>query len=313
MEKINVAQLLKDCPQGMELDCVMFENLEFDHIEKDDGSGKYYIICRVKTKIGYNVHTFTEHGCYSSNNYAKCVIFPKGKTTWEGFVPPCKFKDGDIVAAETDLILQVFILQKVKDDQEGHCYIGYDFACDEVFPAGEYRFDRLATEEEKQKLFKAIKDNGYKWNAETKTLEKLPRFKVGDKVRHKNNHGVVFTITSIEEDSYVCGAKAAFWFDDQDNYELVSDKFDNPLLGALATFGAEHQRMMCIEECAELIDALAKYDRGRADTKDVITELADVCVMVEQMAMLFGKGEFEKEKERKLKRLQKKIDEASNL
>ena len=31
----------------------------------------------------------------------------------------------------------------------------------------------LATEEEKEKLLQAIKDNGYKWNAETKTLEKL--------------------------------------------------------------------------------------------------------------------------------------------
>lgn len=36
-----------------------------------------------------------------------------------------------------------------------------------------YRFDRLATEEEKQKLFQAIKDNGYKWNEEEKKLEKL--------------------------------------------------------------------------------------------------------------------------------------------
>jgi hypothetical protein len=33
---------------------------------------------------------------------------------------------------------------------------------------------RFATEEEKQKLFDAIKENGYKWNAKTKTLEKLP-------------------------------------------------------------------------------------------------------------------------------------------
>ena len=32
---------------------------------------------------------------------------------------------------------------------------------------------RLATEEEKQKLFDVIKANGYRWNAETKTLEKL--------------------------------------------------------------------------------------------------------------------------------------------
>ena len=94
MEKINVAELLKDCPQGMELDCMIYENLEFDHI--DEVNEHFNIVCRVKTESGYNVHTFTEHGCYSSNNYAKCVIFPKGKTTWEGVVPTCQFKDGDV-------------------------------------------------------------------------------------------------------------------------------------------------------------------------------------------------------------------------
>ena len=61
---------------------------------------------------------------------------------------------------------------------------------------------RFATEEEKQKLFKAIKDNGYKWNAETKTLEKLvkPKFdpktlKPFDKVlirRSSENYNVWF-------------------------------------------------------------------------------------------------------------------------
>ena len=84
-------------------------------------------------------------------------------------------------------------------------------------------------------------------------------------------------------------------------HEILSD--------ALTTFSAEHQRIMCMEECAELIDALAKYDRGRADAKDVITELADVSIMVEQMAIFFGKEEFGKEKERKLKRLQERINE----
>ena len=43
---------------------------------------------------------------------------------------------------------------------------------------------RLATEEEKQKLFDAIKTNGYCWNAETKTLEKLPKFKVRDRIKY---------------------------------------------------------------------------------------------------------------------------------
>lgn len=33
--RINIAELLKDCPKGMELDCLMFENLYFDKVEQD--------------------------------------------------------------------------------------------------------------------------------------------------------------------------------------------------------------------------------------------------------------------------------------
>lgn len=28
--KINIVELLKDCPQGMELDCTMYEDVYFD-------------------------------------------------------------------------------------------------------------------------------------------------------------------------------------------------------------------------------------------------------------------------------------------
>lgn len=38
MEKINIANLLKDCPKGMELDCTMYENVEFDYIEQSPDS-----------------------------------------------------------------------------------------------------------------------------------------------------------------------------------------------------------------------------------------------------------------------------------
>lgn len=414
MKKTNIVELLKDCPKGMELDCAMYDNLVFCEIDSE--AQDYPIITQLPNGVQ---KWFTSDGRYELNPNAKCIIFPKGKTTWEGFQGP--FVDGDIVALDSAGGSQVFIFEEYIRGDYAHCYLMLDDDGAVDLERGEYYVERFATEEEKQKLFDAIKANGYKWNEETKTLGKLedkgnisdgyhtfnelyeyrllynagmfnelakqglydvhkskkhsdgtapfgdgnwfivqaelptgqisnhyemkdwelfnvpekekanpydghtpqnvakrlrdfltldklikPKFKVGDKVRHKNNHGVVFTITSITEDSYVCGTKAALWFDDQDKYELVSDKFDTPFLGALATFGAEHQRMMCIEECAELIDALAKYDRCRVDTKDVITELADVCIMVEQMAMLFGKGEFEKEKERKLKRLQKK-------
>ena len=219
MEKINVAELLKDCPKGMELNCTMFENLEFERINKDDKV--YPIICRVKTERGsYTFYSFNIYGCYSTEKYSKCVIFPKGKTTWEGFHRP--FKDGDIVATRSGL--QVFILQRMKSNTRGYCYMGYDFRFNGFFNADVWSFERLASEEEKKKLFNAIKANGYRWNEETKTLEKLPKFKVGDRIR-KMGETSTYTITDVNNAHYFCGKYVICDTCDND-WELVPNKFD---------------------------------------------------------------------------------------
>nr|DAT77608.1 MAG TPA: nucleoside triphosphate pyrophosphohydrolase [Caudoviricetes sp.] len=76
---------------------------------------------------------------------------------------------------------------------------------------------------------------------------------------------------------------------------------------ALFTYGFEAQATMVSEECSELINALCKYRRGRVSDSDVITEVADVMIMCEQMACYFGKGLVEAEKERKLQRLKEKL------
>lgn len=223
--RINIAELLEDCPRGMELDCILFDaKVIYQGLSKRTPT--HPII--VQTEHGFEFE-LTQYGQIHNIVGSNCVIYPKGKTTWEGFVPPCKFKDGDIVATATGMWIGITTGGEQKNLIPTYCVINSSGEFKAYFDRkGRWAFDRLATEEEKQKLFDAIKANGYKWNAETKTLDKLiePSFKVGDKVRHKNNHGVVFTITSIEEDSYVCGAKAAFWFDDQDDYELVPNKFD---------------------------------------------------------------------------------------
>ena len=167
MEKINLAELLKDCPKGMELDCTMFEGLEFDGIV----DAYFPIRCRVKHPDGgYNVYNFTEYGCWHNADFAKCVIFPKGKTTWEGFQRP--FKDGDIIA--TDLGSVFFLNTRLNTDECYGCYVGIGGGPFHICEPFAYKEScRLATEEEKQQLFDAIKANGYKWNAETKTLKKL--------------------------------------------------------------------------------------------------------------------------------------------
>ncbi len=76
---------------------------------------------------------------------------------------------------------------------------------------------------------------------------------------------------------------------------------------AIEHYGLETQVIMVFEETAELQNALAKFIRGRGTQQAVITELADVSIMVEQMARLFGQEDFAAEKERKLKRLARRL------
>lgn len=225
--KINIAELLGGCPRGMELYSPIFGKVYLDKIRPHLG-----IVVTTDREQDDFKEEFLYDGRYGMKG--ECMLFPsKGKTTWEGFVPPCKFKDGDVCCIKTKEFEHICIF-KISGDPyyiEAYAILANDNLYIDGYPVCDtncVKEIRLATEEEKEKLFKVIKNLGYKWNAETKTLDKLiePSFKVGDKVRHKNNHGVVFTITSIEEDSYVCGAKAAFWFDDQDDYELVPNKFD---------------------------------------------------------------------------------------
>jgi len=69
------------------------------------------------------------------------------------------------------------------------------------------------------------------------------------------------------------------------------------------TWGKEGQIDMFHEEVGELLSALNKYKRGRVKAEEVITEIADVQIMVEQLAEMFGAINVRHEKMRKLSRL----------
>lgn len=237
MEKINIAEILKDCPSGMELDCTMYEDVYFDYVDELNIIHCYIQCENYKTSI-----TFNQHGTPNSNIKSKCVIFPKGKTTWDGFAPPCQFKDGDVIV---DKYGAVAIYKRVHSSYEEpyvdfHCGITSEYRSffvkdsDSLQHCGKIDSIRLATEEEKAKLFQAIKDKGYKWNPETKTLEKLvePKFKVGDRVRNKNYKDYIYTIHDIVDKGYSAKEIDAdypiiiLFGSQEDNYELVPNKFD---------------------------------------------------------------------------------------
>ena len=235
MEKINVAELLKDCPKGMELDCTIWNNVTFDHIDMTRD-------CPIYIRIEGDGHEqLTGYGQWNHSPNAKCVIFPKGKTTWKGFHRP--FKDGDVIhiCDEYSDITYTYVAIFKQIEKGGkvysHCF--YDYEHDE-FNTHDYLHDdysiRFATEEEKAELFQAIKDNGYNWNTETKTLEKLiePEFKVGDRIKRKGDTRLT-TIKDIRDNYYIITIPDFFdnayitdklLFSNQNEYEIVPNRFD---------------------------------------------------------------------------------------
>lgn len=158
----------------------------------------------------------------------------------ERLVPTCEFKDGDILSYKCKGFKNrsIYIYRYHKrfntsyyvalsgDDNEFH-----------IDNTGKWTLNGynntvcFATEGEKKKLFQVIKDNGYKWNAETKTLEKLvkPKFKVGDKIVNRVNlymgdisHQCV--ISEITEDKYILNDGGYINIKNQDIWELANDK-----------------------------------------------------------------------------------------
>lgn len=226
MEKINVAELLRNCPKGMELYSPLCGKCVFDRLNMGT------IICK---KQNTQEITFTSEGCYMLPVFddCECMIFPsKDQRDWSKFQRP--FKDGDVVTSVFQGVVQGTGIFDYEEQSEAWIHVCINLN-NEFFTDGYlgHVYDlRLATEEEKQKLFQAIKENGYKWNAETKTLEKLPMFKVGDKIRNlKTNKEHI--ITHMDNLSYyVDKSHFSIWISEQDEYELVPNKFDITTLKA---------------------------------------------------------------------------------
>lgn len=78
-KKIDLVQILKTCPKGMPLDCEIFDGtVTFSRIVNDE---QYPI--EIKINDDYKEY-LNKYGSYVDRSFCKCVIFPKGKTTWEG-------------------------------------------------------------------------------------------------------------------------------------------------------------------------------------------------------------------------------------
>lgn len=259
---MKLAEILKDVPSGTKMYSPFLGEVEFIEVALN-GETPSCIHIRKEYK-GEKNYWLNPDGTFL--NGEECMLYPsKDCRDWSNF-----FKDGDIITCTNSSCSFVSIFKRVlsKTSFERYCLlILNDGTFRNSIELSDFIKPRFATEEEQQKLFDAIKRNGYKWNAETKTLEKQtkPIFNIGDKIEKL---GYRFTIAQVKDDYYLtkCGNKIPF--DNQDDFRLVPNKFDittlkpfdkvlvrntNTECWRISLFGCfsnEERYFMCLANCA---------------------------------------------------------------
>lgn len=84
---------------------------------------------------------------------------------------------------------------------------------------------------------------------------------------------------------------------------------------AIGTYGKGPQTLKCIEEMGELLQAISKYqfsngkEGERKALENLQEEIADCCIMLEQMKMMYGEKEITKKILEKAERLNNRMND----
>lgn len=86
---------------------------------------------------------------------------------------------------------------------------------------------------------------------------------------------------------------------------------DNPITtAALEMWGEKTQINILLEECAEVIQAIAHYKRGRCGTYTIAAEIADVLVSIQSVAKCYNLvPEINSQMNKKMLRLAVRLEE----
>ena len=62
----------------------------------------------------------------------------------------------------------------------------------------------------------------------------------------------------------------------------------NVVQNSIKHYGSDLQTVVCMEECAELIQAISKMKRGKDNRDNLIEEIADVMICIEILKQVYG-------------------------
>lgn len=183
--KINIAEILKDCPKGTKLYTPIFSKVELVKINEKEC---YQI--HVKDGSG-NIQAFTENGLFRTDySDAECLLFPSSKMRdWSRF-----FKPGDVVI---DSFYGCGVLVEEWADES---YTSFEASVFQLKKGGFAKRDKRvisidgyykASDEQRDKFIADMeKFFGGKYNPKTRQVEPAKtecEFKAFDKVLVRNN------------------------------------------------------------------------------------------------------------------------------
>ena len=189
--KINIAEILKDCPKGMKLYSPLFGELKFGGL---DSTKQYYPI--LIDADNSRAFTFDSNGrFYSTYPTAECLLFPSRELRdWTKF-----FKRGDVVYNKDGGLYAIFEGWVNDDYTEFNTTINYyesiaSFGTEEACYTD--RFVKASDEERAVFIANAEKYYNGKYNPETlrvepvKVIEPKCSFKPFDKVLVRYGNGI---------------------------------------------------------------------------------------------------------------------------
>lgn len=219
---MNIAEILKNVPRGTKIYSPAFGEVTFMNVCCD------FINVKDPNKI--------ERAFYSNGNFCRggeCVLFPsKENRDWSKFTT-CPFKDGDVISKTySDGRKYIAIFSHIggvtPETLNYHCYVRGDgmVKIGKDYGIGVYTEYKLASEKDREFLFKRLIESGYYWNTCTKSIKLSNlKFKVGDTI-HKEGYPN-YTILAIEEDRYKMKNGFFLKFVDQHEWEIKEiRKFD---------------------------------------------------------------------------------------
>lgn len=180
MEKINIAEILRDYPKGTKLYSPLFGKCELAAIGRDDDSDNILIAYECDNTKKYE--TFSPEGRFFSwLKDVECLLFPSSEMrSWDKF-----FKRGDVVVDEDSETTVVFDGWANDDYTEFNTAINYCKISDRWYKEDICRTGlfRKATDEERAEFIAAAeKHYGGKYNPETLRVEFKCPFKPFQKV-----------------------------------------------------------------------------------------------------------------------------------